>query len=79
MEEAIRALAKALFKVFEEMRNSILKIFGSVKNTISEVEVKKQKRSIYEPNYNWRVIRDTTRNHQILNRKPLFINARANL
>lgn len=47
--------------------------------SIYEEFLEAEEDEIYIHNYNWRVPRTTCRNHQVINRKPMFAYARSRL
>lgn len=72
MEKELQELKDALYEAWEEIK----KLVNNVIEVVSDVLIKRKEEKL---KYNWYVPRNTTKQHQVLFRKPMNTNARANL
>lgn len=72
MKEALKEFEEALLQCWEVVRQEVTSLYEAL--TGEEEEEKP-----YIHDYNWQVPKNTCREHQVMNRRPVFINVRNQL
>lgn len=72
---ALRNIGKAISEAFELIKEDLINFFEQVKEVREKIKEQKNRKH----NYNWNIPKSISLKDQVLTRKPIMINIRANL